>query len=404
VYRLFEEMTKNEYKRRRKRRMLIEQFRRNQTHAKLHLLKVFDRRGLNRSTWKLPDLHVHTSALWEVSVPLFSEETFQQKFRLTRSTFNMLVKELSPILQKQDTNFRAAIPVSKRIGIALYYLKSNSSADVVSDVFKVGTSTVNYLVHEFCDAVNTILFKKYVVFPHSLEEKKDIAKDFFTRWQFPNTFGSLDGTHIPIISPPDHPEDYFNYKNYHSIVLLALVDAHGKFIYTNIGTPGRANDASIFNDCPLKAKLQEDELIKSGLHIIGDGAFPLMPTLMKPYIITPQLPIDREHFNRRLSRARVVVEDAFGRLKGRFRILMKRADLKVDSVCKIIKTCVTLHNICEVHKEQYLTTWDDALKDYSRRYEQPVCDSPENKDLSEGKLKRDELCSLISSDAYTFQS
>ena len=39
---------------------------------------------------------------------------------------------------------------------------------------------------------------------------------------------------------------YYNYKNFHSTVLMAMCDAKYKFIYVDIGHYGRDNDASIF--------------------------------------------------------------------------------------------------------------------------------------------------------------
>ena len=50
--------------------------------------------------------------------------------------------------------------------------------------------------------------------------------------------------------------------------------------------------------------------------IIGDPAYSLSEWLMKPYPLANISPRQKT-FNRNLSRARVVVEQAFGKLKGR---------------------------------------------------------------------------------------
>ena len=61
----------------------------------------------------------------------------------------------------------------------------------------------------------------------------------------------------------------------------------------------------------------------------------------------------QRHFNERHSRARMTVECAFGRLKGRWRWLGKRLDVDISSVSTIISACCTLHNIREKHGEAY---------------------------------------------------
>ena len=44
-----------------------------------------------------------------------------------------------------------------------------------------------------------------------------------------------------------------------------------------------------------------------------------------------------------------MVENAFGRLKARWRHLIKQNDMAVKNVPKVVTACCILHNICEIH-------------------------------------------------------
>ena len=67
--------------------------------------------------------------------------------------------------------------------------------------------------------------------------------------------------------------------------------------------------------------------------------------------LTPQ----QKLINYQLSRARVVVEHAYGRLKGRWRCLLKRLDIDVADCC-------TFHNICEVHGDSFDDSWLEGVE------------------------------------------
>lgn len=72
---------------------------------------------------------------------------------------------------------------------------------------------------------------------------------------------------------------------------------------------------------------------------------------------------EKEHFNYRLSRARIQIERAYGRLKGRWRCLLKALDCDLDKVVLHATSACILHNICEERKECYLEEWNRLGED-----------------------------------------
>lgn len=50
----------------------------------------------------------------------------------------------------------------------------------------------------------------------------------------------------------------------------------------------------------------------------------------------------------------MAVENAIGRLKGRWRCLMKRNDVDLKIMPNVIATCCIPHNICEIQKDNFL--------------------------------------------------
>ena len=138
-------------------------------------------------------------------------------------------------------------------------------------------------------------------------------------------------------------------------MLLAIVDADYKFIYVDIGCNGRISDGGVFKNCNLYSMLEENKMkipkpknlpgttIACPYHIVAHDAFPSKEYIMKPYSQIG-LTRDRRVFNYRLSRARRVVENAFGILSNRFRVFMTPMALVPEKVKVITMACCCLHN------------------------------------------------------------
>jgi hypothetical protein len=90
------------------------------------------------------------------------------------------------------------------------------------------------------------IFYIFLQLPQTPHEWEKVAEDYEKLWDFPHCLGSTDGKHVEIVAPPNSGSDYINYKDYFSIVLLGLVDAHYCFLYANVGCQGRISDGGVF--------------------------------------------------------------------------------------------------------------------------------------------------------------
>ncbi len=221
----------------------------------------------------------------------------------------------------------------------------------------MGRSTISNIIKEVTKALWEEL-QPTCMAPPTADQWKDIIKQFWLKWNFPNCCGSIDGRHVPIQCPKNSGSDYYNYKQTFSIVLMAACDASYCFTMVDVGGLGRNSDGGVLKNSVFGQKLFNNDLgipqfsPLPGLAelfpnvFVGDEAFPLRENLMRPFP-GKGLCERRRIFNYRLSRARRVIENSFGILVARWRCLRVRMCLLPTTCDYVILACCCLHNFLQ---------------------------------------------------------
>ena len=268
----------------------------------------------------------------------------------------MIKTRLEPHLARQATNYRAPISVGEKLALTIRYLATGESYTSLSCQFRVGRSTISKFIPEVCRAIQDEFTREYLKCPTTPDEWKELEREFRIRWNVPHALGALDGKHVVLKKPKNTGALYHNYKGFFSIVMLALVDGQYKFRWVDVGTEGSCSDGQIFNASQLKRRIEDGRIgfpdpapITQGgrdvpYFILADDAFALKTWLMKPYG-RRMLTREERIANYRISRGRRVVENAFGILVSRFRVMRTTIELPPATVREVVLTCVVLHNI-----------------------------------------------------------
>ncbi|XP_065356336.1 uncharacterized protein LOC135950730 [Calliphora vicina] len=287
---------------------------------------------------------------------LWDSKDYKNFCRLNVESFEVLLGQVHHKIKKQNTVMRTSISSRIRLAITLRFLATGDSYRSLEYLSRVSRKTISKFVPEVLEAIVEALRHDHLKTPSTQQEWKAVAEGFNSLWQFPHTLGAIDGKHIRIKNPQHAGSNFYNYKGFFSTVLLAVVDANSKFIYIDVGGNGRASDVVVLKNSSLqqamnqgKLNFPDDEALpgqvaKTSYFFIGDDIFGLDRNMMKAYNRNRKLTTPEEIFNYRLSRARMTVEMAFGRLANRFRIFHRPIEVDLLTTDKIVQTCCVLHN------------------------------------------------------------
>ncbi|CAM4675694.1 unnamed protein product [Leuciscus chuanchicus] len=281
-----------------------------------------------------------------LSVPVldgfFNDRDTRPDFRLSREALRVLLD-----LLRSDRQHGWGSTIETLV--FLFWLECGTSYRVVSRAFDMPRSTVHRIVHRVAEEVVAIRHQ-VIRFPNTPEDLEAVCRGFagLARHRaFLKAAGAIDGCHVRI-KPPSGPDGqcYRNRKLFPSIILQAVCDHQGRFIDTYVGWPGSVHDARVLRYSPLYRRSMYPP---PGHFILADGGYPCLQhplPLITPYK-RPVQGVGAQRFNLHHSRARSIIERAFGMMKTRFRsIFLKALEVHHTFVPHVITACAILHNIC----------------------------------------------------------
>nr|CAI5845933.1 unnamed protein product [Callosobruchus analis] len=160
----------------------------------------------------------------------------------------------------------------------------------------------------------------------------------------PGVLGCIDGSYIPIRTPARKVKStYINRHDQTSLTLQGICDDKKRFHDAFTGTSSKMHDATVFQKSFVRDKIMN---LGNRYHIIGDAAYPISENLLTPYRDYGNMTPIQENYNYKFSKTRVLIENSFGLLKGRFRQLMKTEFWGVEKTSKFVLCCCIVHNLC----------------------------------------------------------
>lgn len=283
----------------------------------------------------------------------FLESTleYNERFRLKRDKFLLLINLLSAILER-ETNRSHSLTVQQQLLITLRWLGTGTTYHAIGDLHGVSKATVCRVIKSVVNAINSTLFATYVRWPENMDQ---VVSKFFAIKGMPLVCGCLDGTLIKLDAPKEHEEAYVDRHGNHSISCMVVCGPDLQFYYSYANWPGSTHDSRVLrNSCLFRRMENGWRPIQNGI-ILGDSAYPL-----KDWLIPP-LSNNRRFLNAHKSTRRVV-ENAIGILKEKFPVL-NYLRVSPEMASDVFNCAVTLCNFSRTEEDENFRITDPSDSD-----------------------------------------
>ncbi|XP_057791212.1 protein ANTAGONIST OF LIKE HETEROCHROMATIN PROTEIN 1-like [Salvia miltiorrhiza] len=288
---------------------------------------------------RIPDQVKHLSRMIG-----FNDYDCVLNLRMDRNTFGRLCELLRQLGGLRNSRF---VTVEEQVSMFLSVLAHHKKNRVVKFDFWRSGQTVSHYIHVVLKAI----LRLHVILLVKPTAVADDSND--TRWKwFKGCLGALDGTYINVTVPNCDKARYRTRKGQISTNTLAVCDHNMKFVYVLPGWEGLAADSRILRNALNRVNGFK---VPKGSYYLCDNGYSNSEGFLAPYkgvryhlkewgpnAARPQSA--EELFNLRHTRARNVIERAFGVMKMRWGILRSPTYYPVKVQNRLIMACFLLNN------------------------------------------------------------
>jgi DDE superfamily endonuclease len=277
--------------------------------------------------------------LFEELASSMTDRFFRRMYRMPRAVFYKLLNRLEEIDERNTRPTLAA-----KLSMCLRWLSGGSYIDI-SVCHRVAVSSFFSNCDEIILLINRSL---HILFNPADRENHERQSVAFSRGVSPlsGCVGAIDGLAVRIAEPRGseipNPSSYYNRKGFFAIVVQAMCDASYRFTFVSAISPGSTHDSVAFRMSSLYDLLTSAALAP-GYWIAGDEAYVCAESVLTPYP-GRKLSVGKDCFNYWQSSARIMIEQAFGILVGRWGILWRPLRTPISKTTLIILALTKLHN------------------------------------------------------------
>jgi hypothetical protein len=276
---------------------------------------------------------------WMTYMREMDDVTFVRRHRVSKNVFEMFVNR---IVSKRGRNRNQY--VERHLSLCLRSCAGSRMVDL-SELYGLSESTGYKKFWEMIlwiiDVGDVVDFKEDD--DGDLEERAQAFRNISNAGIMQGCVAAIDGLLVEIERPNvNDPMKFFStrYKKF-GVNMQAACDAQKRFVFVSMICGAATNDAKAFEFSSLAEVLHHE--MDSRFWVAGDCAYQSNLGIVTPFTAS-QMDDDNNQFNFHLSQVRIVIENAFGILKGRWGILWRRLRFPVEKVSRIVQALVILHN------------------------------------------------------------